>query len=93
MPTIGGLQWFDGYDGHKAVLLDDFRPSWCKLHVLLRLLDRYDMRVPVKGGFRQWKPECIWVTAPKPPEEYFAEWEGEDLAQLTRRIDVIREVV
>lgn len=89
----GGLRWFDGYDAHKAVILDDFRPAWCKLHVLLRLLDRYAMRVEVKGSTRQWKPESIWVTAPKPPTEYFAEWEGEDLSQLARRIHEIRECV
>lgn len=89
--TNGGLQWFDGYDAHKAVIFDDFRPGWCKLPFLLRLFDRYSMRVPYKGGFRSWVPELIIVTAPKPPAEYFAEWEGEDLAQLVRRISEIRE--
>lgn len=79
-----------GYDAHPCVILDDFRPEWCKLSFLLRLLDRYAMRVPFKGGFRQWKPVKIWITCPKHPEECYLE-SAEDNAQLIRRLTVIKE--
>ena len=46
-----GDRWFDGYDRHKAVLFDDFDGSWFKLSYLLKLLDRYEFTVPVKGAY------------------------------------------
>lgn len=56
--------WFDGYMGQKVAVLDDFRPWWCGFSFLLRLLDRYPILVPVKGGFVNWVPEHIIITAP-----------------------------
>lgn len=88
----GSLQWYDGYDAHKAVILDDFRPEWtgASLSTMLRLLDRFPMRVPVKGGFVQWVPEVVWITCPRAPEECYLE-AGEDIEQLTRRVTVVKE--
>lgn len=37
--------WWDGYTGQSRVVLDDFRPWWCPFSFLLRLLDRYPLRV------------------------------------------------
>jgi len=54
--------WFDGYAGHNAVLFDDFEGD-TKLSSFLRLCDRYPMRVPVKGGFVNWKPKRIYFTS------------------------------
>lgn len=88
----GGKLWFDGYDAHPVAILDDFRPTWCGLSFLLRLLDRYRMKVEVKGGYRSWRPSKIYVTCPKPPSECYLE-AGEDIAQLERRISVIKEFV
>ncbi len=86
----GGVRWFCGYDGHKAVILDDFRPDWCKLHVLLRLLDRYAMRVEVKGSTVNWRPVHIYITCPLPPSSCYLD-QGEDVEQLVRRVHVVRE--
>lgn len=81
----GGLQWFDGYDGHGVVILDDLRPDDCKFNFLLRLLDRYPLRVPVKGGYRSWRPHTIFITSPFSPIEFIC-GSNEDKQQLTRRI-------
>ncbi len=43
-------QWWDGYDGHKHVIIDDFRGDFCKFRELLRIFDRYPCRLPFKGG-------------------------------------------
>lgn len=53
-------EWWDGYTGQKAVLLDDFY-GWIKYHDLLHILDRYPLNVPVKGGFvwAQWNVVII----------------------------------
>lgn len=84
--SLGGLQWFNGYDGEPVVILDDFRTGHCKFSFLLRLLDRYRFSVPYKGGFRNWAPKYIFVTAPLPPREMFDLKKEGDIQQLERRI-------
>lgn len=87
-----GTKWFDGYDGHETVIFDDFRANWFEWSYLLCLLDRYECRVEIKGGLRQFKPKRIIITAPVRPEEMFA-YIPEDLNQLLRRIDCIEVLV
>lgn len=87
-----GTKWFDGYDGEPVAVFDDFRAEQCKFAFLLRLLDRYPLRVEVKGGFRQWRPDHIYFTSPFPPEELFRGEASEDLRQLLRRIDTVERV-
>lgn len=83
------VKWFDGYDGHRCVIFDDFRPDLCPIQTLLRLLDRYPLRVEHKGGSREFLAKNIWITCPEPPENYFF---GKDLAQLIRRITEVRKI-
>lgn len=64
--------WFDGYDGHELVLFDDFRGhETIKFEYLLRLLDRYPMQVPVKGGFCEWAPRKVYITSNTPPDKWY----------------------
>ena len=84
--SLGGLQWFNGYDGEPVAILDDFRTGHCKFSFLLRLLDRYRFSVPYKGGFRNWAPKFIFITAPLPPREMFDLKKEGDIQQLERRI-------
>lgn len=85
-------KWFNGYDRHKAVIIDDYRDSWWIFTEILRLLDRYPTQVEVKGGMRQWVPEKIWVTSAHSPRELY-KGVGEDIQQLVRRCTVIEEMV
>lgn len=78
------LMWFDGYWGQKCVIIDDFRGDFCTFHFLLRLLDGYDMMVPVKGGFVKWEPEEIYITSSYSPRKVFKV--RENIEQLIRRI-------
>ena len=91
-----GGKWFDGYDCHRYVILDDFRDSHFEFSFLLRLLDIYPFRVEVKGGSRQWKPEIIVITSPMPPSECYANMQATDkydkINQLIRRISVVEHV-
>lgn len=80
-----GSKWWDGYDGHEEVIIDDFRDSWWKITDMLRLLDRYECRVEIKGGMRQFKPKKIVVTSIFPPEVCYRNT-GEAIEQLLRRI-------
>jgi len=82
-------RWFDGYDGHDNVLIDDMRKDFMKFHELLRLLDRYAMRVECKGGTRQFIAKHIIITSCFHPKEMFDT--REDIQQLLRRIDNIKQ--
>lgn len=84
--STGDLKWFDGYKGHRTALIDDFRADFCPFDRLLRLLDRYPMRVPTKGGFTVWEPQQIFITCPYSPERLYTSC-PEDLQQLVRRIN------
>lgn len=83
------LKWWDGYDAHEDVIIDDFRGDFCTYHELLRILDRYPYRVEVKGGSRQLLARRFFITAPFHPRNAYQTLE--DKAQLLRRISVIRE--
>lgn len=83
----GTLKWFDGYHGQPYVILDDFRKEKeVSFAFILRMLDSYKMRVPVKGGFENWNPKHIYITSPEPPTAYRTD---EQIEQLVRRIDEI----
>lgn len=81
-------RWFDGYDAHENVLIDDMRKDFMKFHELLRLLDRYAMRIETKGGTRQFLARKIIVTSCYHPAQMYET--REDVYQLIRRIDVVR---
>lgn len=83
-----------GYEGQNGVILDDFRPGYCRFEYLLRLLDGYRCLINIKGGQCEWLAETIIITAPIPPNDMFVnretgqEWDHLD--QLLRRIDLIK---
>lgn len=84
--THPGERWFDGYDGHRAVLFDDFDGGWFKLSYLLRLLDRYPMRVPVKGDYVCWVPRTIYITSNIDPKKWYENAHEEHQRALHRRL-------
>lgn len=82
--------WFDGYQDQKVALFDDYTGSEFKLAYVLKLLDRYPMRVPVKGGFVQWRPEVIYFTSNKDPVTWYAGALEEHQAAFFRRVNEIK---
>lgn len=44
------LQWFDGYEGEKTLIIDEY-DNQIKITELLNLLDGYPLRLPIKGSF------------------------------------------
>lgn len=91
------FQWFDGYEGQEVAILDDVRAGSFRFNWLLRLLDRYPVQVPVKGGFVDWVPKIIIITAPLRPEDLFVDKETKEpwdhIDQLLRRITEVKEYV
>lgn len=85
-------KWWDGYDGHEAVIIDDFRPSWWDLTYMLGILDRYEFTLEYKGGTRQLRATLIVVTSALAPDHCYV-GTGEAVQQLLRRIDIIEQHV
>lgn len=85
-----GTQWWDGYSSQEAVIIDDFRSDSYSFEFLLRLLDRYPLKVPYKGGYAPFLAKRIYITTPWKPEDTFAS-SMEDIEQLKRRIKEVRE--
>lgn len=84
--SSSSLRWWDGYDGHAAIVLDDFRRDFCTFHCLLRILDRYPFRVEFKGGSRSLIARFITITCPYNPRELWERQTDEEIGQLERRI-------
>lgn len=76
--------WFDGYQGQKVLLIDDFY-GWIPWGHLLNILDGYPLRLQIKGC-HTWKAwEKVYITSNKTYEEWYNKNE-EHLEPLTRRI-------
>lgn len=82
-------KWWDGYDAHEDILIDDVKDSSKEMYIfLLEILDRYDCRVECKGGTRQILAKRIMITSIKSPEELYYHLDPE-IKELKRRIDDI----
>ncbi len=79
--------WYDGYRQQKTVLLDDFRSDWMTSSMLLRVLDKYPMRLEMKGTTVAWNPKLILITSDSHPSEWFED--SSTTRQLMRRISKI----
>lgn len=72
VPKAGRNVWWDGYDNHKTVVIDDWKPGYFgEGHVLFmqRLVDRYALQVPVHGGQVQFTARVIVFTSNTPPSQ------------------------
>lgn len=82
-------RWWPKYDGHDAVIVNEFRGSWLPFHELLAFTDRYEYQLEYKGGHRQLIAHTMVFTTPLHPRDWYPNCR-EQLAQLLRRISVIR---
>jgi len=86
MPT-----WWDGYSGQKHVIMDEFR-SQLPMSYVLRLMDRYAMRVQYKGGSCQFVADYLYFTSSKHPRDWYSDSDQDKIDQLLRRFDAIYEI-
>ncbi len=87
----GGSIWFDGYQKEKVIIMDEFEGEM-PLNQLLRLLDRYPLRVPIKGGFTMLDHEKLIITSNQKYDLGY-KWEDREIKKtaLYRRLtDVYR---
>lgn len=82
-----GQLWWDGYNGQRTLILDDFY-GWIKWGMFLVLLDGYPVRLPVKGGHTWACWERIIITSNDGPDSWYQAHHLGD-KQFARRITTV----
>jgi len=88
----GGGFWFDSYLGQATYLIEDFAgaaSAW-RLDAALAVFDRYDIDLPIKGGFTPFYPRTIRVTTNVHPAKWW-DWteRTEEYPALKRRFTAV----
>lgn len=79
-------EWWDGYDGHEHVIIDEFY-GWLPIDTMLRIMDRYPLMVDTKGGAVNFEAKVICITSNITWDKWY-EWKNDDIKQaFLRRID------
>lgn len=63
-------EWWDGYEDQDVVIIDEYK-GWLPFHMLLRVCDKYPVKVEVKGGFRDLVAKKIVITTNYFPHEWY----------------------
>lgn len=85
----GQQTWWDGYEGQKVLLIDDFY-GWLKWGFFLRVLDGHPLRLGIKGAHTWAGYEQVYITSNKHPDSWY-EAHSLDDPEFKRRItEVIR---
>lgn len=82
--------WWNGYEGQKTILIDDFNGTGIEFKEFLRITDRYPCQVETKGGMKELNADTIYITTDVEPAEWYPmDDTGNIAAQVTRRITEI----
>lgn len=82
-------KWWDGYKGEIAVVIDDFAGG-VSVGILQRWLDRYPLRLEIKGRYVAARFTEVWITSNVDPRDWYKEADAEVRRSILRRIS--REV-
>lgn len=81
----GSHKWWDGYCNDLDIIIDDFSIRDWPREYILRLCDRYPMKVETKGGFTEMVARRIIITTNDNPNE---NWPPELIRRCTRLHEV-----
>lgn len=87
-PKDPNTKFWDGYAGHKRVVIDEFRGAISISHIL-RWLDRYPVIVEIKGSSSVLMAEEIWFTSNLDPRDWYPDIDDETKQALMRRFSEI----
>lgn len=92
--SVGTSQWWDGLDGHDAIIVDEFY-GWFPWDFILRLTDRYPLNMEVKGGTIRCPAKTIVFTSNKHPKDWYpnSKYLWDDSNPLRRRFTKIIEML
>lgn len=57
----GAMKWWDGYEGEKCLIIDEYNND-VPITKLLGILDGYELRLPIKGGFTYANWDKVIIT-------------------------------
>jgi len=83
-------EWWDGYEQQETVVIDEFY-GWLPVDLMLRLIDRYPMQVPYKGGYTKFTSKRVIITANTSWQEWWRCLDDRLRAAFERRITSIKE--
>lgn len=86
-PKDPRTKFWDGYQGHENVVIDEFRGAIDISH-MLRWLDRYPVTVEIKGSAVALKAKRIWITSNLDPRRWYPDADAETMAALLRRLRI-----
>lgn len=83
-----GSIWFDGYNGEKTLIIDEFTDTWIPYTLFLRMLDPYKLRLQKKGSscYANWNK--IIITTNVHPNNWYL-YKREAMNVITRRLHEI----
>lgn len=70
-----GNVWWDGYQNHRVLLIDDIEPKMIPRQNLLRILDDISYKGEKKGGVIQTNFELVFITSNYHPHEILTKQE------------------
>lgn len=82
------LLWWDGYEGEECICIDEYNND-IPVTKLLNLLDGYQLRLPIKGGFTYANWNKVFITSNLKVEELHAQCKEEHRNAMYRRISRI----
>lgn len=68
MRPSSGEPWWDGYANEDVVVIEDFRSATIRFDTMLRILDRYPVRLPVKGASCSARYSTVILTSNEDPQ-------------------------
>lgn len=80
-------QWYDGYTGQKTLLLDDYYGE-IPYSQFLKVLDRYPLQLPIKGGFVYAQYDTVIITSNRHPETWYVQGFTDALKRRINFIDI-----
>lgn len=81
-------KFWDGYQGHQNVVVDEFRGVVSISH-LLRWLDDYPMLVEIKGSATVLKAQQFWFTSNLHPRQWYPDLDETTMQALLRRLEIV----
>ncbi len=81
-----GSVWWDGYDGERSVLFDEFYGKTLPWSVLLRICQPFPARVWTKGARANFLATNIFITTNQPPCGWYNYTGHMEYATLYRRL-------
>lgn len=87
-PKDPRTKFWDGYRGQEHVVLDEFRGCIDVSHIL-RWLDRYPVRVEIKGSSVPLAARRFWITSNIHPAQWWPQLDSSTLDAFYRRVEIV----